>query len=127
MAMNRPFKRDQGWKKKKVTGLSPEEQQQIEIKRILLPKSGETLGILEQRLGGSRNRVRCLDGKTRICRIPGRLKRKLWCREGDLLLVQPWEFGGDAKGDVIFKYKHTQVDHLKKNGYLDKLDDLETF
>lgn len=128
MAMNRPFKRDQGWRKnKEKSALSPEEQQQMEIKRILLPKPGETLGILEQRLGGSRNRVRCLDGKTRICRIPGRLKRKLWCREGDLLLVQPWEFGGDEKGDVIFKYKHTQVDHLKKNGYLDKLDDLETF
>ena len=46
-------------------------------------------------------KVRCLDGKNRICRIPGRLKRKLWIREGDVLLIEPWELSGDDKGDVV--------------------------
>ena len=85
------------------------------------------MGLLEQRLGGSRCRVRCLDGKTRICRIPGRLKRRLWVREGDVVLVEPWEFGGDGKGDIIFKYKPIQVKILNKKGLLESLSDVDEF
>ena len=43
------------------------------------------------------------------------------------MLIEPWEFGGDEKGDVIYKYKHNQVDALRKKGYLDKVDELESF
>lgn len=104
-----------------------EEQLQEDIRKVKLPRGNQTLGLLEARLGGSRCKVRCLDGKTRNCRIPGRLKRRLWVRENDILLVEPWEFGGDEKGDIIFKYKPTQVHWLKSNGYLDKLGDSEEF
>jgi translation initiation factor 1A len=103
------------------------EQMQEEIRRARIPQGNETLGILEQRLGASRCRVRCLDGKTRNCRIPGRLKRKLWVRENDVVLVEPWEFGGDEKGDIIFKYRPNQVMFLKQNGYLQSLDNLDDF
>ena len=102
--------------------LTLEEREQLEIRRTRLPKGNETIGILDQRLGASRMRVRCLDGKTRVCRVPGRLKRKLWVREGDVLLIQPWEHGGDEKGDVIFKYRSSQVNWLKKSGYLKELE-----
>ncbi|MBU1201418.1 MAG: translation initiation factor eIF-1A [Nanoarchaeota archaeon] len=100
---------------------------QEEIRRVKLPRDKQSIGILEKRLGGSRCSVRCLDGKTRVCRIPGRLKRKLWVRDGDVVLVEPWEFGGDEKGDIIFKYKPTQVQWLKTKGYLDKLEDIDEF
>ncbi|MDN5328206.1 MAG: translation initiation factor, partial [Candidatus Woesearchaeota archaeon] len=53
--------------------------------RVRLPSGKQVLGILESRLGGSRSRVICSDGKVRICRIPGRLKRELWVRPGDIL------------------------------------------
>jgi translation initiation factor 1A len=98
-----------------------------EFVRVRTPRDKEVLGLLEQRLGGSRCRVRCLDGKTRNCRIPGRLKRKLWVRENDILLIEPWEFDGDAKGDIVFKYKPNQAMWLKNNGFLDKLQDLDEF
>jgi translation initiation factor 1A len=71
--------------------------------------------------------VRCLDGKSRICRIPGRLKRRLWVREGDLVLVEPWELSGDEKGDIIFKYRKIQVDFLQRKGYLQNLQDFDEF
>ena len=100
--------------------------EQEEEFRIKIPRSNEVIGIIEQRLGGSRMRVRCLDGKMRICRIPGRLKRKLWIREGDILLVEPWEFD-DNKGDVIFKYQPNQVTWLKKKGYIKDLQSVEEF
>ena len=98
-----------------------------QVFRVRLPKGKETLGVLEQRLGGSRMRVRCLDGKIRICRVPGRLKKKLWVREGDILLIEPWLLGGDAKGDVIFKYTANQVDWLRKNDHLKELEHFEEF
>ena len=104
-----------------------QEQIQKEIRRVKLPRDTQAFGIIEERLGGSRMRVRCLDGKNRICRIPGRLKRSLWVRAGDVVLVEPWEFGGDAKGDIIFKYRPVQVDFLRKRGYLKEMDEFEEF
>lgn len=112
---------------KKKEYLAEQEKLQQEISRIKLPRGNQTLGILEQRLGASRMRVRCLDGKTRICRIPGRLKRKLWVREDDILIVEPWEFSGEGKGDIIYKYTPTQIVFLKNKGYLKKLEDLDEF
>ena len=105
---------------------TPEEEQE-QLRRIKLPRGLETLGILDQRLGASRVRVRCLDGKTRICRIPGRLKRRLWVREGDIVIVEPWEYGGDEKGDVIYKYRPIQVQFLRTKGYLRKLEEIDEF
>ena len=102
-----------------------QEQIEQEISRIHMPRGKETFGIIEQRLGASRMRVRCLDGKTRICRIPGRLTRKLWVRENDILIVEPWEFSGEGKGDIIYKYTPTQVVFLKNKGYLRKLEELD--
>lgn len=112
---------------KKPFHKKPVETEQEEILRVRLPRGNESIGILEQRVGSSRTIVKCMDGKTRNCRIPGRLKRKLWVREGDIVLVEPWEFGGDEKGDIIFKYKPAQVAFLRRNGHLNQLEDIDEF
>ena len=95
--------------------------------RVKMPKGKQVLGIVTQRLGGGRMRVACMDGKTRICRVPGRLKKSLWVREENVLLIEPWEFGGDEKGDVIYKYRNNQISWLKKSGYLDKINTDDEF
>ncbi len=100
---------------------------QEEIRRIKLPRGNECFGVVQQRVGGSRMLIKCLDGKTRNCRIPGRLKRRLWVREGDIVIVEPWEFSGDVKGDITFKYRPTQVEWLKKNGHLKILEESDEF
>ena len=97
------------------------------VVRVKLPRDKQILGTVEQRLGASRMRIRCFDGKTRICRIPGRLKRHLWVRAGDIVLVEPWELGGDTKGDILYKYRHAQVDILKKKGLLKAQEEFEEF
>jgi len=112
--------------KKKEEQVRQEKIQQ-EISRINLPRGRQTFGLIEQRLGGSRMRVRCLDGKTRICRIPGRLTRKLWVRENDVVVVEPWEYSGNEKGDIVYKYTPTQLAFLKKKGYLKQLEEFEEF
>lgn len=93
-----------------------ENSEQI-ISRAPLPKGEEVIGIVEQRLGGNKMFVACLDGKMRNCRVPGRLKRKLWLRPGDVVIVEPWELDKN-KGDIILKYKPNQIEWLKKKGYL---------
>jgi translation initiation factor 1A len=98
-----------------------------ELMRVRTPRAKETLGVVEQRLGASRMSIKCFDGKARVCRIPGRLKRKLWVREGDIVLVEPWELGGNEKGDILYKYKKNQVQWLQTHGYIKSLDDSEEF
>ena len=85
--------------------------------RVKLPKGCEVIGIITQRHGGSRMSVSCMDGKTRNCRVPGRKRRGLWLREGDAIIIEPWEFDDD-KGDVLFKYTDNQVVKLKQMGKL---------
>lgn len=86
--------------------------------RAKLPRGKEVIGIIEERLGGNKMMVNCLDGKSRNCRVPGRLKRRLWLRPGDIIIIEPWELD-DKKGDVLFKYPSNQIEWLKKNGYLE--------
>ena len=102
------------------------EQEQQDMFRVRMPRGREVIGVLDQRLGSSRNMVKCLDGKSRICRIPGRLKRRLWVRPGDIILVEPWEYNVD-KGDVVFKYKPAHIFALKKKGLLQGIEELEEF
>ncbi len=97
--------------------VNPEEQQVVT--RARLPKNNEVIGIIEQRLGGNKMMVACLDGKSRNCRVPGRLKRELWLRPGDVVIIELWELDKE-KGDVIFKYRPNQVEWLKQQGYLKK-------
>jgi translation initiation factor 1A len=93
------------------------QREEEEIAKLRLPKEGEVLGVVELRLGGDKVRVRCADGNLRICRIPGRLRRRMWVREGNLVLVRPWLAESECKGDVEFVYTPTQASWLRKKGY----------
>ena len=86
--------------------------------RVKLPKGKEVIGVIAQRVGAGRMMVSCMDGKTRNCRVPGRLRRELWLREGDVIIVEPWEFDGDTKGDVVYKYTKAAIEKLKRDGLL---------
>jgi translation initiation factor 1A len=102
----------------------PPPSDQPQVLRVRIPRNKEILGIVLQRLGGSRMKVQCLDGKERICRIPGRLRRGLWVRERDVVIIEPWELGGDEKGDVLYKYRsRAEVDFLKRKGYLKNIEE----
>lgn len=101
------------WRKKNQRGNEEPEK----VTRAPLPKGREVIGTVEQRLGGNKMYVACLDGKTRNCRVPGRLKRALWLRPGDIVIVEPWE-NDDTKADILLKYRPNQISWLKREGYL---------
>jgi len=92
---------------------------------ILLPDSEQTmLGVIQQFLGYDRARVLCEDGKVRLCRIPGRMKKRVWMRIGDVVLVAPWEFQKDSRGDIVFRYRANQLHKLEEAGLLEKIKKL---
>lgn len=88
--------------------------------RVRVPRQGEVIGVIVQRLGGNRMEVTSTDGKTRNCRVPGRYKRALWLRPKDVVLITPWK-DDDSKGDVIFKYNSSAINQLRKKGILNSI------
>jgi translation initiation factor 1A len=92
-------------------------QEEIEISRIRVPHGEEVLGIVEMMVGGDKMRVKCDDGLMRVVRIPGRLRKKVWTRPGDLILVEPWKLQKDTRGDLIFRYTGTQASWMKRKGF----------
>jgi len=77
--------------------------------RLPLPNrnKNEMFAIADRLLGGSRINVICADGKSRMARIPGRMKRRQRVRAGDLVIIKPWDIQ-DEKADIIFRYRRTQ-------------------
>lgn len=104
-------------KRNKPKTFGPSEQQH-EVIRVRTPRDNEVIGIVEQRVGANRMVVKCLDDKERNCRIPGSLRRRLWIRPGDTVIVRPWEFDSDTRGDVLFKYTPAAIDWLKRKGFI---------
>jgi len=86
--------------------------------KIQLPAANDVLGIAVRMLGFDRMIVKCEDGKERLCRVRGKLKRRVWVRVGDIVLVSPWDFQSDVRGDIYARYRRNQTDWLRTNGYL---------
>ncbi len=89
-----------------------------EIRRMRLPRGKEILGIVTGLMGGSRMLVMCVDGKERMCRIPGKMRKRVWVKEGNAVLIIPWEIEKDEKADIVWRYRPLDTKWLKEKGYL---------
>lgn len=90
----------------------PEEQH-----RLMTPRNGELLGVVSRSLGATNFVVFCSDKNERTCSIPGRLKRKFWIKEGDIVLVKPWVVQSNERGDIIWRYSIMDKNLLKQKGF----------
>ncbi len=101
-----------------------EEEQEIDIGKIRKPDPSkeEMFAIVDQKLGGPHVRVICEDGKERLGRIPGKFKRRMWIVVGDVVICKLWEYRKD-RCDIVHKYRKTEVEKLKQEGYLKNLED----
>jgi translation initiation factor 1A len=89
-----------------------------ELNQLVVPSANDILGVAIKLLGFDRVLVKCQDGKERLCRIRGKMKRRVWIREGDVVLVSPWDFQTDKRGDLIWRYTRAQAEMLRKKGYV---------
>jgi translation initiation factor 1A len=87
------------------------------LKELVMPEQGEILGRVVKLTGGDQVVVKCTDGETRMCRIRGKLKRRMWIREKDIVLVSPWDFDS-RKADILWRYIRAHAEWLEANNYL---------
>jgi translation initiation factor 1A len=94
------------------------------INRYRMPdqRNREMFGIADQLMGASKVKVMCEDGKSRMSRIPGKMKRRMWIKPGDLVIVKPWDFQDD-KADIKYRYLRTQAVNLSRRKKLPELLD----
>jgi translation initiation factor 1A len=54
-------------------------------------------------LGNGRLEAMCFDGEKRLAHIRGKMRKKVWINQGDIILLSLRDFQDD-KADVIVKY-----------------------
>jgi translation initiation factor 1A len=94
--------------------------------KVRYPKNNEFIGIVEKRLGCSRMTIRKMDGTTCMATIPGRMRKFLWIREGNIVLLKPWEIEKE-KSDLIYKFSRNEIKKLEREGILKNLEQVEEF
>ena len=86
-----------------------------EVTRVRTPQKdrNEVLATVLSLLGSKRVTLQCMDGVVRMGRIPGSKKKRMWIREGDIVIANPWEIQ-NSKADVIWKYTRPQIEWLER-------------
>ena len=68
-----------------------------QLREMVMPGEGQLLGIVTQMLGYDRLLVKCGDGHERVCRIRGKMKRRVWIKVGDVVLLPGHGYCGDGE------------------------------
>jgi translation initiation factor 1A len=83
-----------------------------------MPSGDEVFAVVTEHLGGNHVRLQCADGKTRMGRIPGRMKFRTWIDENDVVLAEPWDWQ-DEKANVEWRYDGQAADQLRREGHIE--------
>jgi translation initiation factor 1A len=86
-------------------------------KNLRMPEDDEVFATVTNMLGANRVKVRCADGTERTARIPGKMQKRIWIREDDVVLVEPWDWQ-DEKADVTWRYDKQEADQLREEGHI---------
>lgn len=84
---------------------------------LRMPEDDEVFATVENMLGANRVKVRCADGVERTARIPGKMRKRVWIREDDVVLVRPWDWQ-DQKADVTWRYENQEAEQLRREGHI---------
>jgi len=76
--------------------------------------------------GNDRMQVFCEDGKHRIGRIRGKIKKRVWIRRGDLVIVNPWTFETPVKDklgkcEISWRYLRHEISWLERNNRIPEI------
>ena len=97
------------------------------VSRVKMPyrRNGEMFARVVEIFGQERMGVFCEDGKHRIGRVRGKIKKRVWIRKGDLIIINPWEFetqvdGKPGKCEISWRYLRHEVSYLERNRRIPK-------
>ena len=94
------------------------QQSESFTKKVKLPIKDQQFAVVSEMSGGSRMTALCEDGKTRMVRIGGKFKKRMWVRERDLILIKPWPVQGDRKADLVHRYLPNERNWILKRDIL---------
>ena len=80
-------------------------------------EEGQEYGKAEKNLGDCRFLLYCYDGKERIGKVRGKLRKRVYVNVGDFVLLGTRDYQDD-KVDIIDKYSPDEVNKLRKIGEL---------
>lgn len=88
-----------------------------EKRELVYREDGQEYAQVLRMLGNGRLEAQCMDNKKRLCHIRGKMRKKVWVGQGDIILVGLREYQ-DEKADVILKYTADEARLLKMYGEL---------
>lgn len=98
-------------------------------RELIYKEEGQEYAQITKMLGNGRLEVTCFDGIKRMGHIRGKLRKKVWMGQGDIILVSLRDFQDD-QCDVVHKYNSDEARTLKSNGELPetaKINETDTF
>nr|ACO12041.1 Eukaryotic translation initiation factor 1A, X-chromosomal [Lepeophtheirus salmonis] len=84
-------------------------------RELVFREDGQEYTQVTKMLGNGRLEAMCFDGVKRLCHIRGKLRKKVWINQSDIILVGLRDYQ-DAKADVILKYSADEARNLKSYG-----------
>jgi len=84
-------------------------------RELVFKEDGQEYAQVTKMLGNGRLEAMCFDGVKRLCHIRGKLRKKVWINQSDIILVGLRDYQ-DAKADVIQKYSADEARNLKSYG-----------
>ncbi|KAI6657662.1 Eukaryotic translation initiation factor 1A, Y-chromosomal-like [Oopsacas minuta] len=88
-----------------------------EKRELVFKEDGQEYGQVVKMLGTGHVEALCFDGVTRVCHIRGKMRKKVWINQSDVILIGLRDYQ-DGKGDVILKYTPDEARNLKAYGEL---------
>merc|ERR1712146_213869 len=89
----------------------------FERRELTFKEEGQEYAQVLRMLGNGRLEAMCFDGTKRLCHIRGKMRKKVWVSQGDIVLVSLRDFQYE-KGDIILKYNADEARNLKTYGEL---------
>lgn len=86
-----------------------------EKRELVFKEDGQEYAQVMKMLGNGRLEAKCFDGEVRLAHIRGKLRKKVWILQGDIVLLGLRDFQ-DAKADVILKYNAEEARNLRAYG-----------
>ncbi|KYM77264.1 Eukaryotic translation initiation factor 1A, X-chromosomal, partial [Atta colombica] len=90
-------------------------ENETEKRELVFKEDGQEYAQVTKMLGNGRLEAMCFDGVKRLCHIRGKLRKKVWINQGDIILIGLRDYQ-DAKADVILKYTSDEARNLKTYG-----------
>ncbi|EOD49707.1 eukaryotic translation initiation factor 1a [Neofusicoccum parvum] len=100
-----------------------------EKRELVFKEEGQEYAQVVKMLGNGRLEAQCFDGEKRLAHIRGKMRKKVWINQGDIILLSLREYQ-DEKGDVILKYNSDEARSLKAYGELPetaKINETDTY